>query len=250
MSPGESSIMALGPRIDEVPIECAADPVRVSFVLPCLNESRTIAMCIAEATETITRHGWIGEVVVADNGSTDGSQDLAARAGAVVVHVKRRGYGAAIQGGVDAARGTYVVIGDADGSYDFTESAGLVERLRAGADLAIGSRFRGHIQPGAMPPLHRHLGNPILSRVGRMLFGIDVSDFHCGLRAARREVLRRLPLMCSGMEYATEMIVRARQHGCRLDECPVTLRPDGRGRRSHLRPWRDGWRHLRLMVLL
>ena len=222
---------------------------RVSVVMPCLNEAETVARCVAEALLSFERAGLEGEVVVADNGSTDGSQALAEAAGARVVAVRERGYGAALAGGFAAARGTYVVMGDADLSYDFGAVPDFVKALEAGADLVMGSRFSGRIEPGAMPPLHRWLGNPVLSGLGRLFFRTDVSDFHCGLRGFRREALERLDLRTTGMEYATEMVVKAALFGLKIAEIPVTLRKDGRSRPPHLRTWRDGWRHLRFLLL-
>ena len=222
---------------------------RVSVVMPCLNEAETVSRCVAEALLSFARAGLEGEVVVADNGSTDGSQALAEAAGARVVAVREPGYGAALGGGFAAARGTYVVMGDADLSYDFGAVPDFVKALDAGADLVMGSRFSGRIEPGAMPPLHRWLGNPVLSGLGRLFFRTDVSDFHCGLRGFRREALERLDLRTTGMEYATEMVVKAALFGLEIAEIPVTLRKDGRSRPPHLRTWRDGWRHLRFLLL-
>ena len=221
----------------------------VSVVMPCLNEAETVARCVAEARAGLERAGLDGEVVVADNGSTDGSQALAESAGARVVAVPERGYGSALAGGFAAARGRYVVMGDADLSYDFGAVPDFVKALDAGADLVMGSRFKGVIEKGAMPPLHRWLGNPVLTGVGRLLFRTDVSDFHCGLRGFRRDALLGLDLRTTGMEYASEMVVKAVLFGLRIAEIPVRLRPDGRSRPPHLRTWRDGWRHLRFLLL-
>ncbi|HVE53571.1 MAG TPA: glycosyltransferase family 2 protein, partial [Ramlibacter sp.] len=193
--------------------------------------------------------GIAGEVLVADNGSTDGSQELAVRAGARVIHVPRRGYGAALLAGIAQARGRYVVMGDADDSYDFSALHAFVDRLRGGAGLVMGNRFRGGIAPGAMPRLHRYLGNPVLSFVGRLFFRVPVRDFHCGLRGFDRQAMQRLGLVSPGMEFASEMIAKAALAGLRVEEVPTTLRPDGRGRPPHLRTWRDGWRHLRFLLL-
>jgi hypothetical protein len=217
--------------------------------MPCLNEAETVAQCVAEARAALDGAGLDGEVVVADNGSADGSRGLAERAGARVVSVARRGYGAALAGGFAAARGRYVVMGDADLSYDFRAVPQFVKALDSGADLVMGSRLRGKIEPGAMPPLHRWLGNPLLSGAGRLLFRTNVSDFHCGLRAFRREALEKLDLRTTGMEYASEMVVKAALFGLAIAEIPVTLRKDGRTRAPHLRTWRDGWRHLRFLLL-
>ena len=225
------------------------EPPRVSVVMPCLNEAETVARCVAEARQAFASAGLEGEVVVADNGSTDGSRERAAAAGARVVPVAERGYGAALAGGFAAARGAYVVMGDADLSYDFGAVPDFVKALDAGADLVMGSRFRGRIEEGAMPPLHRWLGNPVLTGLGRLFFRVDVSDFHCGLRAFRREALVTLDLRTTGMEYASEMVVKAALFGLKIAEIPVTLRKDGRSRPPHLRTWRDGWRHLRFLLL-
>jgi len=227
-----------------------ADPqLELTLLMPCLNESRTLAECIQKARGFLKHAGVQGEVLVADNGSTDGSQEIALAAGARVVHVPQRGYGAALIGGIDAARGRYVVMGDADGSYDFSDLSGFLEQLRAGADLVMGNRFRGGITPGAMPFLHRYLGNPVLSFVGRLFFRASIGDFHCGLRGFSRYAIQQLGLVSSGMELASEMIAKASLAGLRISEVPTTLRPDGRDRPPHLRTWRDGWRHLRFLLL-
>lgn len=217
--------------------------------MPCLNEARTVQRCVAVAREFLGLHGIDGEVLVADNGSTDGSPDLAQAAGARVVHVPRRGYGAALMGGIDDARGRYVVMGDADGSYDFGALLPFLERLRGGAQLVMGNRFRGGIEVGAMPLLHKYLGNPVLSFLGRLFFRTRIGDFHCGLRGFDREAMQSLRLVSPGMEFASEMVAKAAIGRLRIDEVPTPLRPDGRGRPSHLRTWRDGWRHLRFLLL-
>jgi hypothetical protein len=226
----------------------AGEPL-VSVVMPCLNEAETVAACVAEARAALAQGGLHGEVLVADNGSTDGSQALAEAAGARVVPVPARGYGAALSGGFAAARGTYVVMADADLSYDFGAVPQFVKTLEAGADLVMGSRFSGRIEDGAMPPLHRWLGNPVLSGLGRLFFRTDVSDFHCGLRGFRRAAFEKLDLRTTGMEYASEMVVKAALFGLTIREVPVTLRRDGRSRPPHLHTWRDGWRHLRFLLL-
>ena len=217
--------------------------------MPCLNEARTVATCVMAARRFLMESGIAGEVLVADNGSTDGSQDLARGAGARVIHVPRRGYGAALCAGIGAARGRYVIMGDADESYDFSALQAFVHSLRGGAQLVIGNRFRGGIAPGAMPLLHRYLGNPVLSFIGRLFFRVDIGDFHCGLRGFSRESICRLGLVSPGMEFASEMIAKAAIVRLRIEEVPATLRPDGRDRPPHLRTWRDGWRHLRFLLL-
>ncbi|HVF04485.1 MAG TPA: glycosyltransferase [Frankiaceae bacterium] len=217
--------------------------------MPCLNESETLAQCVKAAREALEQHGIAGEVIVADNGSTDGSPAIAERAGARVVRVEERGYGAAIAGGMHAARGTYVVMADADDSYDLGDVPRFVAALREGNDLVMGNRFRGGIDPGAMPHLHRYLGNPVLSWLGRRFFRSRVGDFHCGIRGLRRDLLDRLDLRTTGMEFASEMVVKAELRRLRIAEIPVRLSPDGRDRAPHLRSWRDGWRHLRFLLL-
>jgi hypothetical protein len=223
--------------------------VELTIVMPCLNEAETVATCVEKARRFLAEHGVAGEVLVADNGSTDGSQALAERAGARVVPVAEKGYGAALMGGIQAARGTYVAMGDADDSYDFLGLMPFVQQLRAGHDLVMGNRFAGGISEGAMPPLHRYLGNPVLTGIGRLFFRAPVRDFHCGLRAFRREAIVGLGLRTTGMEFASEMVVRSVLAGLRVTEVPTTLRPDGRSRPPHLRSWRDGWRHLRFLLL-
>jgi glycosyltransferase involved in cell wall biosynthesis len=217
--------------------------------MPCLNEAESLEHCLLQAREGLEKPGLRGEIVVADNGSSDDSREIARRCGARVVDVKRQGYGAALAGGFAAAAGRFVIMGDADGSYDFSEIEPFVERLRAGDDLVMGNRFAGGIKPGAMPPLNRYLGNPVLSFVGRLFFKSDIGDFHCGLRAFRRESILGLDLQTEGMEFASEMVVKATLNGLRISEVPTTLSPDLRTRRPHLRPWRDGWRHLRFLLL-
>jgi glycosyltransferase involved in cell wall biosynthesis len=223
--------------------------VEVSIVMPCLNEAETIARCIQKAQRAAERLGVSAEVIIADNGSTDGSAVIARELGARVVEVARKGYGAALIGGVEAASGELVVMGDADDSYDFGEIGPFIERLRAGDDLVVGNRFAGGIEPGAMPWLHRWLGNPVLSRITRTFFHAKVGDTHCGLRAFRKDAFERMHLRATGMEFASEMVVKASLKGMRISEVPVVLHPDGRSRRPHLRTWRDGWRHLRFMLL-
>lgn len=224
--------------------------LELSVVMPCLDEAETLAGCIQAARSAIEKHGLEAEVLIADNGSQDGSQEIALREGARVVPVSERGYGSALRGGFAAARGRYVLMGDADLSYDFGQAMDFVERLRGGADLVMGSRFLGRIEPGAMPWHHRWIGNPVLSFVGRLFFRTRVSDFHCGLRAMRRDAFETLGLRTTGMEFASEMVVKASVRGLRIEEVPITLRPDGRSRAPHLRSWRDGWRHLRFLMLM
>jgi len=221
----------------------------VSVVLPCRNEELTIAACVREVRQALAGSGVSGEVVVVDNDSDDNSASLARKSGARVVTCNERGYGAALECGIDAALGRYVLMLDADGSYDPSSLPQFLGCLRQGHDLVIGNRFRGGIEAGAMPWKNRYLGNPILSWLGRVMFGVAVGDFHCGIRAFRRSSIRELRLQSTGMEYASEMIVRARLAGLRIGEIPVILRCDRRERGSHLRPWRDGWRHLRFFLL-
>jgi glycosyltransferase involved in cell wall biosynthesis len=226
----------------------------VSIVMPCLNERRSLGHCISVARHALDeltgRHGLIGEIVIADNGSQDGSQELARSLGARVVVTSRRGYGAALSGGLEAAHGRYLVMGDADGSYDFREAVPMVEALMNGADICMGSRFQGSIKPGAMPWKNRYIGNPILTGILKLLFRAKVDDAHCGLRALTKPCFERLRLEGAGMEFASEMIIKAALLDERIAEVPVTLWPDQRGRPPHLRPWRDGWRHLRYLLML
>lgn len=223
--------------------------VELTILMPCLNEAETLGTCVRKAMDYLARSGVVGEVLVADNGSTDGSQAIAQGLGARVVPVARRGYGAALIAGIAAARGRYVIMGDSDDSYDFTNLDAFVEKLRQGFDLVMGNRFRGGIKPGAMPPLHRYLGNPVLSTIGRVFFGSPVRDFHCGLRGFNRQAMLGLDLRAPGMEFASEMVVKATVQGLRITEVPTTLSPDGRSRPPHLRSWRDGWRHLRFLLV-
>ena len=223
--------------------------VELSIVMPCLNEAQTLAACVGKALGFLARTGIHGEVVVADNGSTDGSQDLARSLGARVVDVTERGYGNALIAGIRSARGRFVIMGDSDDSYDFSRLDLFVDALRDGADLVMGNRFAGGIMPGAMPPLHRYLGNPVLSSIGRVLFRSPCKDFHCGLRGFNRAAILSLHLSAPGMEFASEMVVKATIKRLRIEEVPTILSPDGRNRPPHLRSWRDGWRHLKFLML-
>jgi glycosyltransferase involved in cell wall biosynthesis len=225
------------------------DELELTILMPCLNEAETIAACIGKAMAFLHANGIVGEVLIADNGSTDGSRDIAQSLGARVHPVEERGYGAALLGGMSAARGRYIIMGDADDSYDFSALTPFIDRLRAGADLVMGNRFKGGISPGAMPPLHRYLGNPVLSFLGRLFFNVPTGDFHCGLRGFNRERFLSLDLRTTGMEFASEMVVRAALASYRIEEVPTRLHPDGRSRPPHLRTWRDGWRHLRFLLI-
>ena len=225
-------------------------PVRLTILMPCLDEARTLAVCIKKAQRYLAQARITGEIIVADNGSTDGSRDVAQALGARVVTVAAKGYGNALQAGIAAARGIYIIMGDADDSYDFLELDAFLRRLDEGCDLVIGNRFAGGIKPGAMPLLHRYLGNPVLSFLGRRLFGIPLGDFNCGLRGFRRDAILSLGLTAPGMEFALEMIVKAALRGLSIAEVPTTLSPDGRDRAPHLRSFRDGLRSLRFYLLL
>ena len=225
------------------------DSLELTILMPCLNEAATLPVCIAKARGFLERSRVKGEILIADNGSTDGSQALAEAAGARVIPVAARGYGAALQGGIRAARGRYVIMGDADDSYDFGALDGFVAKLREGVPLVMGNRFRGGIRPGAMPVLNRYLGNPVLSFIGALFFKAPIGDFHCGLRGFDRRAILALGLVMPGMEFASEMVVKATMRGLPMAEVPIVLHPDGRGRPPHLRPWRDGWRHLKFLLL-
>ncbi len=217
--------------------------------MPCLNEAETLQTCIQKARACIERLGLAAEVLIADNGSTDGSQRIALDEGARVIDVPVRGYGAALYHGFLAARGRYIIMGDADDSYDFSRLDAFVEQMRDGADLVIGNRFFGGVRPGAMPWMNRYMGNPVLSAIGRLFFHSPAGDFHCGLRALSREAFDRLDLQTTGMEFASEMVIKATLVGLRIAEVPTTLDKAGRSRGPHLRPWRDAWRHIRFMLL-
>jgi glycosyltransferase involved in cell wall biosynthesis len=223
--------------------------LELSILMPCLNEQQTIGACIGKARTFIEANHIAAEILVADNGSTDDSRAIAARAGATVIPVAERGYGSALSAGIRAARGKYVILGDSDASYDFSDLMPFMEKLRAGCQLVMGNRFKGGIQPGAMPALHRYLGNPILSGLGRLFFNTPVRDFHCGLRGFDRQAILDLDLQTTGMEFASEMVVKAALAGLKIAEVPTRLYPDGRDRPPHLRTWRDGWRHLRFLLL-
>ena len=226
-------------------------PLELSILMPCLNEARTVGICIQKARQFLTLHGISGEIIVADNGSTDGSVEIAGQLNARVVRVPIRGYGAALATGIDAAAGKFVIMGDSDDSYDFSSLMPFVEKLREGYDLVMGNRFRGGIAPGAMPPSHRYFGNPLLSAVGRTFFRSKTcGDYYCGLRGFRKAAIQKLNLQSPGMEFALEMLIKAGMNGLRITEVPTTLSPDGRDRAPHLRSYRDGWRSLRLYLLM
>ncbi len=221
----------------------------LSVVMPCLNEAETLAVCIKKAQSFFEREGIAGEVIIADNGSTDGSQQIADSLGAKVVTVERKGYGSALQGGIQAAQGKFVIMGDADDSYDFSNLMTYVTQLRAGYDLVMGNRFKGGVKKGAMPFLHKYLGNPVLSFLGRLFFKTNIKDFHCGLRGFSKEAYTKMGLKTTGMEFASEMVVKASLLNLKITEVPTVLSPDGRTRPPHLNTWRDGWRHLRFLLL-
>jgi glycosyltransferase involved in cell wall biosynthesis len=225
------------------------EDVELSILMPCLNEGRTLGTCIVKAKSYLARKNFLGEIIVADNGSIDGSQQIAESLGARVVTTPERGYGNALKAGIEAARGKFVIMGDSDDSYDFLLLDDFVERLEAGYDLVVGNRFAGGIKEGAMRPLHRYFGNPLLTIIGRLLFKSPINDFYCGLRGFRREAILSLGLTSPGMEFALEMVVKSTIGHLRVTEVPTTLYPDGRDRRPHLRSWRDGWRSLRFYLL-
>jgi glycosyltransferase involved in cell wall biosynthesis len=226
-----------------------SETLEVSVVMPCLNEAETLETCIGKAQRALREADIAGEVVVADNGSSDGSVEIAQRMGARVVNVRAKGYGNALMGGIAVASGKYVVMGDADDSYDFGHIPRFVEQLRKGADVVMGNRFRGGIEPGAMPIVHQYVGNPVLSGIGKLLFKSPIGDFHCGLRGFSKAAFARMGLRTTGMEFASEMVVKAALLGLTVAEVPTSLSPDGRSRPPHLRTWRDGWRHLRFLLL-
>lgn len=223
--------------------------LELSVVMPCLNEAETLKTCIDKAMKYLRENNIKGEVVIGDNGSTDGSQDIARSCGARVIDIPRKGYGSALMGAIQASKGKYVIMGDSDDSYDFSNLNAYVHKLREGYDLVMGNRFKGGIAKGAMPFLHKYLGNPVLSFIGRLFFGSKIGDFHCGLRGFRQDLVTLLNLQTTGMEFASEMVVKATINKLKIAEVPTTLSPDGRSRPPHLRTWRDGWRHLRFLLL-
>lgn len=225
------------------------EPCELTILMPCLNEAETLASCIRKAKTFLQTEHIHGEILIADNGSADGSQQIAEQLGARVISVPTRGYGAALKSGIQHAYGRYIIMGDADDSYDFLNLSSFITKLREGYDLVMGNRFKGGIVDGAMPFLNRYLGNPVLSFIGRIFFNSKVGDFHCGLRGFRRDSFLQLDLQGDGMEFASEMVVKATLKKLSITEVPTQLYPDGRSRRPHLRPWRDGWRHLRLLLL-
>jgi len=227
----------------------AGETVELSVVMPCLNERETVGVCVRKALASLHEAGIRGEVIVGDNGSTDESVEIARSEGARVVHVEEKGYGSALRGGILAACGEYVVMADSDDSYDFGHITRFLEQLRAGSDLVMGNRFRGGIAKGAMPPLHRYFGNPVLTGIGKLFFHSPCHDFHCGMRGFRKDSFVRMDIRSTGMEFASEMVVKAGLLGMKVSEVPTTLSPDGRSHPPHLRTWRDGWRHLRFLLL-
>ncbi|MFM7280001.1 MAG: glycosyltransferase family 2 protein [Microcystis aeruginosa] len=239
----ENQVMADAVANEQIPT------LELSIVMPCLNEAETLATCIGKARDYLERHKIAGEVLIADNGSSDGSQEIATNSGARVVPIPERGYGSALRGGIAAAKGQYIIMGDADDSYDFTNLSPFLEKLRQGYDLVMGNRFQGGIKPGAMPVLHKYLGNPVLTWLGRLFFGSPCGDFHCGLRGFSKQAIEQLNLRTTGMEFASEMVVKASLYGLKITEVPTTLSPDGRSRPPHLKTWRDGWRHLRFLLM-
>ena len=239
----ENQVMADAASNEQIPT------LELSIIMPCLNEAETLATCIGKARDYLERHKIAGEVLIAENGSSDGSQEIATNSGARVVPIPERGYGSALRGGIAAAKGQYIIMGDADDSYDFTNLSPFLEKLRQGYDLVMGNRFQGGIKPGAMPVLHKYLGNPVLTWLGRLFFGSPCGDFHCGLRGFSKRAIEQLNLRTTGMEFASEMVVKASLYGLKITEVPTTLSPDGRSRPPHLKTWRDGWRHLRFLLM-
>ncbi len=247
MVPPENDPLLALPGLDDEP-RWESAPIAVSAVIPCLNEALTIGLCVEKALRSFAALHLKGEVVVADNGSTDGSVDIAGKLGARVVHERRKGYGSALRRGIEESRGEIVIMADADDSYDWSAIEPFVRKIREGYDLVIGNRFKGGIMRGAMPRLHRYLGNPVLSFIGRSAFRINVGDFHCGMRAFTRRAFDQMRLQATGMEFATEMVANAAHQGLRIAEIPIILYPDKRDRAPHLRSFRDGWRHLRFIL--
>lgn len=247
--PQTKAYVGAQPTCKDVGVPDEAGALTVSVVIPCLNEANSLGFCVEQALEAIRKANLRGEVIVADNGSTDGSIEIAERMGAHVVRVPVRGYGAALKGGIAAASGEYVIMGDADASHDFGEVPNFVEKLRQGFDLVMGNRFQGEIKPGAMSRLHRHFGNPMLTWLVNFLFGAGVGDSYCGMRGFHREFYKGLDLRCTGMEFALEFVIKAAQMGARFSEIPITHWPDRRGRPPHMRSFRDGWRSLRFMLM-
>jgi glycosyltransferase involved in cell wall biosynthesis len=223
--------------------------IELSIIMPCLNEAETLGICIQKANNFIKREKINGEVIISDNGSTDGSQEIALFNEAKLVHAKEKGYGSALHEGIDNAIGTYIIIGDADESYDFSNLMPFLHELRNGSDLVVGNRFKGGIMKGAMPFMHRYIGNPVLSFLGRLFFRIKVKDFHCGLRGLTKTAFKKMDLQTTGMEFASEMIVKAALNNMKIAEVPTILYPDGRSRPPHLKTWQDGWRHLRFLLM-
>ncbi len=223
--------------------------IELSIVMPCLNEAETLEICIKKAFQFFERENIIGEVIIADNGSTDDSLHIAGKCGARIVNVLEKGYGSALRGGIIAADGKYIIMGDADDSYDFTNLMPYLIKLREGNDMVMGNRFKGGIKKGAMPFLHKYLGNPVLSFIGRLFYKTNIGDFHCGLRGFSKEAFFKMNLQTTGMEFASEMIVKASLKNMKIAEVPTILSPDGRSRPPHLNTWRDGWRHLRFLTI-
>ncbi|MDH7447838.1 glycosyltransferase family 2 protein [Aquimarina sp. 2201CG14-23] len=224
-------------------------PLKLSIVMPCLNEAETLAVCIRKANTFLQKSGLDGEIIVADNGSTDGSVDIAVTEGANVVHIEEKGYGNALKGGIDAASGTYVIIGDSDDSHDLENLVSFIEKLDEGYDMVVGNRFLGGLEKGSMSFLHRYLGNPVLTFIGKTFFNSKIGDFHCGLRGFTKSAYQQLSITTTGMEFASELIVKAELAKLKITEVPTTVFPSGRSRDPHLRTWRDGWRHLRFLLL-
>ena len=225
------------------------ETIELSIVLPCLNEERTVGVCVSKAVNFLKQYGVSGEVILADNGSTDGSVEIASKAGAVITHVEQKGYGMALRGGFASAHGKYIIMADSDDSYDLENLMPFVEKLREGYDLVMGNRFKGGIKKGAMPWHHRYIGNPVLSFLGKLFFKTPANDFHCGLRGFTKDAIEKMNLQTTGMELASEIVIKSSIMGMKTCEVPTTLSPDGRDRPPHLRSFRDGWRHLRFLLI-